>query len=273
MLGHVYSSMSSPRAPSSPRFHGSANRSSLIYCEMVKTGSGSLRMTLPDAIGNACVGDVEPYFADHKRFRHIKRCYAERGVQASTSAADRAAAFVLGSVREPCSWLVSAFGWVRTSDAHNVSAFRAWLNASSGAKSYYKTVHIQHGEITPNPHVDCWTDVDDTDHFPTSTRRCLERFEAQGGRVDWNHYKLRALLSDARSTECAMQNNGTLKHTKACGTKNSPGGQLVDHEACAKYYTRTLATQVESANTEFYRAFGWAGCCNSSGFESVLSGI
>ena len=78
------------------------NRSNLLYTEMPKTGSGSLRRILP-LVQPGCnmsgVGQFLP--SDHINLS----CYKTTGPDSWPAAtADRRTHFVIGSVREPCDW-------------------------------------------------------------------------------------------------------------------------------------------------------------------------
>ena len=71
------------------------SRNKLFYCELPKTGSGALRLTLPLALGK---GNVSYY--QHAVSK--SHCADHSNVSRQ---------FILASVREPCSWMVSAYGY------------------------------------------------------------------------------------------------------------------------------------------------------------------
>ena len=78
------------------------NRTNLLYTEMAKTGSGSLRMILPFVqpdCNMSGVGNFTPR-------SHVKKnCYTTTGPHRWPAASTyRRTHFVIGSVREPCDW-------------------------------------------------------------------------------------------------------------------------------------------------------------------------
>ena len=79
------------------------------------------------------------------------------------------AAFVVGSVRESCAWLVSAYVWKhgKLENASQIREFQKALRRDPSVMSSPLTRYKRsHGDVIPSPYVDCWTDVDETDHFP-----------------------------------------------------------------------------------------------------------
>ena len=78
------------------------NRTNLLYTEMAKTGSGSLRMILPFVQPDCNMSGVRHFTPRN----HVNRnCYKTTGPDSWPAAtADRRTHFVIGSVREPCDW-------------------------------------------------------------------------------------------------------------------------------------------------------------------------
>ena len=109
------------------------SRNKLFYCELPKTGSGALRLTLPLALGK---GNVSYY--QHAVSK--SHCADHSNVSRQ---------FILASVREPCSWMVSSYGYnvprmVFHDSRHSSNDFNA-LRASfqdSNGSQLSKTVAI-----------------------------------------------------------------------------------------------------------------------------------
>ena len=265
-------------------------RSSLMYCEMVKTGSGSLRSILPFVVSN-CTLPQDWHTGPQGRERRDVGCYATASPQHAASADDRRRHFVIGSVREPCDWYVSRFAWAyghkaASSDPQNASRLRRVANREanrpggvdvfgaaarelfrSGLVANLGRSHEQHRNVSKvlritalavftsqhgaAPNVDCWVQTGD---FARTLRRCLLLFEQQGGRVDWAGERLTLFLEDRP----LVSQNSTRT------SKNLPGTQLTHHAPCREYFDERAALEVERADAPLYAAFGWSGCCNAT---------
>ena len=89
----------------------------------------------------------------------------------------------------------------------------------------------------------------------SQVRRCLKRFEKQGGKVDWTFDALRELIDV--SLKLSRQHDIANRSSSARVSghhqlKNKPGAQLVDHAKCSDHYTPDLARRVEAANGELF---------------------
>ena len=255
------------------------NRTKLLYSEMAKTGSGTLRNILP-LVQPDCIPSAG-WSAGPKKHgpEQFGGCYKETGPDSTPSKADARTFYIIASVREPCDWYISYFAWNKDSIlALPSKAFARkfikrltgkshesenHVNVGQGATNYFiEKYHTggRKGAATLVPRVDCWVHVDD---FATTLRRCLGAFESQGGRVAWDAAPLRAVLNPVDPLEQTdnSSNCAEMKRRK-CGSKNTPGTQLLHHRPCADYFddnaTKALVEQVDAP---LYHAFGWAGCC------------
>ena len=250
--------------PSHARLAGLPNRTALMYCEEVKTGSGSLKYILSEALSAFSMRGVKEYATEAHQQQH----------------------FVIASVREPCDWYVSVFAWSVCGDnghawktdpdgrwtqeysscSQNVSHFRAWLSGRptgtrlySGRAMFADAAGAFYEEHGAAPNVDCWTDVAD---FANTLRRCLRMFEAQGGAVDWAAPKL------VEALEAAPVPMTRRLQVRAPGprnmSKNSPPSSQRARLPCHAYYDDATAGRVTVGNAVLYAAFGWQGCCQPS---------
>ena len=76
-------------------------RSSLMYSEMPKTASGSLRRVLPYVV-KGC--ELPAGWSNGPKTDLDCGCYATTGPNYAASEQDRLRHFVIGTVREPCDW-------------------------------------------------------------------------------------------------------------------------------------------------------------------------
>jgi len=225
-------------------------RPSLMYSEMAKTASGSLRRLLP----NVVKGCELP--ARWDVFPHNDLdcgCYATTGDKYAASKQDRLRHFVIGSVREPCDRYVSSWSYKpeefpEIPDPSNGSKLTmdTLKDVVPAKKSALRSFQKQFG---PNPHVDCWVVTDD---FSASLRRCLEMFETQGGQVNWDFGGLVVALDPI------------AKDTDTGKDKNHPGVQLEHHAPCAAYFDSQMSAYIEQVDAPLYARFGWSGCCGGA---------
>lgn len=239
-------------------------RPSLMYSEMEKTASGSLRRLLPNVV-KGCELPARWQGEDKPSPQGVGPkndldcgCYATTGPKYAASKQDRLRHFVIGSVREPCDWYVSSWSYQlekfpEIPDPSNGSKLTMdTLKAVVPAKvSALKAFHRSEG---PNPNVDCWVVTND---FSASLRRCLEMFEAQGGQVNWDFGGLVVALDPPPLDPIA-------KETDTGKNKNHPGVQLEHHAPCAAYFDSQTSAYIEQVDAPLYARFGWSGCCGGA---------
>ena len=95
--------------------------------------------------------------------------------------------------------------------------------------------------------VDCWVFVED---FESTLIKCLQKFEAQGGTVNWEAPILKPFLAHANTPHAAAV---------------KVGGNNDHHGNCEQYFDAKLARMVEKGpEATIYRKFGYSSCCSKN---------
>jgi hypothetical protein len=184
------------------------------------------------ATAGGLAGSAHPLQVHHNRtkllYNHIPKCGGKYAIQQlrkvlpddgtflvkvealSSNRSDRTTAFVVASIREPCSYYHSlySFGrqgqgafhkmWLRKYKGHplarlydganfNVSKFESWMAVVAGEYSRRVAASV------PDMAVDCWVR---TSHAEEDLQRCLAQYAAQGGRVE-HKYSVGELVHSA----------------------------------------------------------------------------
>ena len=210
----------------------------------------------------------------------------------STNSRDQRTGFVVGSIREPCSALVSlwAFGvaghgrlyanLVNRGLArhfypvdHNPSAtlhgatFREWL--AHPARGLFQQRFVS---SFPEPWaVDCWVRVESLE---SDLRRCLHSYEAQGGGpVDWSKagpglarlQTRRLRVVPAATRDALVQTTGPKRTpSEECDAKDTKEAchNPSTHDSCSDYFNASAALAVFAEQPAIVDAFGFARCCD-----------
>ena len=98
---------------------------------------------------------------------------------------------------------------------------------------------------------------------------CLQRYEQQGGYINWTKPEAVDLLTAAKAKEEEKQNSRSyMTENKAVReSKNNPLGdpRLSHHSSCSRYFSNNnkLYSKMESGPEAFlFQHFGYQGCCN-----------
>jgi len=221
------------------------NRSNLLYLHLPKTG-GSF---IVDHLGKA-----------------VQRTHLQVAPELSSAGVGRSSeAFVIGSVREPCRQYLSlwAYGsrgqgafhqaFIRTLGEHEAARcygvhtkrrIPSYVNSSADIKAFLQW--MSHREVLGlqtqrmarmfgwSPEVDCW--VLTGSGLIDDLKRCLSRFEAQGGIVDWRALEAQLIM-----------------------TLQTPRPQHVGE--CQEYFDTRLSNFIEMRDAPIFSYFGLKGCC------------
>ena len=137
----------------------------------------------------------------------------------------------------------------------DIARFQGWMSTKQvrgGLLNRYTRSYLskrrnpRHAEIKER--IDCWVFVED---FESTLVNCLQKFEAQGGKVNWEAPKLKQILAHLKTPKAvAIVRGGQVK-------KNN------NHGNCAKYFDAKTARMVEAGPEEYvYRKFGYSSCCS-----------
>ena len=201
----------------------------------------------------------------------------------STDSRDQQTGFVVGSIREPCSALVSL--WAFGVAGHG--RLRAQLAGCGMAGRFYPADHDPSAELHgatfrewlahparglfqqrfddsfPEPWaVDCWVRVE---RLESDLQRCLHGFEAQGGGpVDWSKAKpVLAQLQRRRGAQLVQTGRERTPSDK-CSTKDTKVAchNPSTHDSCGDYFNASAASAVFAEQSGIVKAFGFASCCD-----------
>ena len=201
----------------------------------------------------------------------------------STDSRDQQTGFVVGSIREPCSALVSL--WAFGVAGHG--RLRAQLAGRGMAGRFYPSDHDPSAELHgarfrewlahparglfqqrfddsfPEPWaVDCWVRVE---RLESDLQRCLHGFEAQGGGpVDWSKAKpVLAQLQRRRGAQLVQTGHERTPSDK-CSTKDTKVAchNPSTHDSCGDYFNASSASAVFAEQSGIVKAFGFASCCD-----------
>ncbi len=211
---------------------------------------------------------------------------------------DQKKGFVISSIREPCSHILSlwSFGSARqgslyrrmrkrdpdwTESAYgkdaplfdseeDIARFRdVWLKDwriyGLTARRFRDSYGYVNGNSPPDQ-VDCWIFVE---NFHQSLVSCLEQYESSGGYVNWDAPVLSKIVEQLR---VERNNRRTLQEYK----KNNALGfgetnpQHSHHAECSKYFDNATAHEMETGPEKFiYKMFHYDGCCKTSRSEPL----
>jgi hypothetical protein len=201
----------------------------------------------------------------------------------STNSRDQQTGFVVGSIREPCSALVSlwAFG------VAGYGRLRAQLVDRGVAGRFYPADHDPSAELHgatfrewlahparglfqqrfddsfPEPWaVDCWVRVESLE---SDLRRCLHGFEAQGGGpVDWSKAEPVLAQLQVREMQLPVQTGHDRTPSDKCNTKDTKEAchNPSTHDSCRDYFNASAASAVFAEQPGIVNAFGFASCCD-----------
>lgn len=201
----------------------------------------------------------------------------------STNSKDQQAGFVVGSIREPCSALVSL--WAFGVAGHG--RLRAQLVDRGLAGRFYPSDHDPSAELHgamfrewlahpargmfqqrfddsfPEPWaVDCWVRVESLE---SDLRRCLHGFEAQGGGpVDWSKAEPVLAQQQRRREAQLVQTGHDRTPSDKCNTKDTKEAchNPSTHDSCGDYFNASAASAVFAEQPGIVNAFGFASCCD-----------
>lgn len=206
----------------------------------------------------------------------------------STNSKDQRTGFVVGSIREPCSALVSLWAYGVAGHGRfrgqledrgltrrfypaddNPSAklhgamFREWL--AQPARGLFQQ---RFDSSFPEPWaVDCWVRVES---FESDLRRCLHRFEAQGGGpVDWSKANPELVRLHTRRTREVPRYDHDLHGTGRTPSEKCHAEDTKEachnpstHDSCGDYFNTSAAHAVFAEQPAIVNAFGFASCCD-----------
>ena len=178
--------------------------------------------------------------------------------------------FVIGLLREPCSYYISLFAFGSrhpTAGAFaremravygkqaakqtygqtppydgpdDVGRFRQWARRDEVRGAMFGRFLSEYGS---EPFVDCWAN---TANLSATLRSCVQEFVHQGGSVDWDAYA----IAEREAHDLRLGSSGEF------GINASP------HSACGAYYDGDLARAVTLGfDAPVYSQFGFSGCC------------
>ena len=188
------------------------------------------------------------------------RALTIRGEFTRVGADDWRRHFIIGLVREPCSYYVSlfAFGSSRPTAGAFARKLYTVYGKQAAAQAFGQTPPYDGpddvrgvmfgrflGEYGSEPFVDCWAN---TANLSATLRACVHEFSLQGGTVDWI-----AFAAAERAAHAAHP------HGRALATSGENGSP---HAACEAYYDNDLAHEVTHGfDAAIYSQFGFSGCC------------
>lgn len=196
--------------------------------------------------------------------RHLKAPgnFTERKERQSSGERERQRSFVIGSVREPCSHLVSLWGFGSLQKGGFFNRARLKLGIDTTQEIYGRSPPFgspsdverfrkfaQHpavkGYLTAT-FVHSYTNLTNVDCFvraeaspPRELRRCLEMYRLQNSNVSFSSEHLLEVLGNA------SRNAG-------------------NHSSCGHYFDADTARTVEDNERPLFEAFGWEGCCSTA---------
>ncbi|OEU06752.1 hypothetical protein FRACYDRAFT_253530 [Fragilariopsis cylindrus CCMP1102] len=171
----------------------------------------------------------------------INNTFIHIGEFSRTTAQDKERGYIIGTIREPCSQYVSLWSFgsfnngafrnyqVRDTELYgqsppyfntteDIQRFHKWMNHPSVIGEIGRRVTVSYGNDDDDNdndnnsivnNVDCWVVVE---NFQQTLFDCLNRYENQGGYVDWTSTTLSQLKEKVQVQEEEENNNNNNSH-------------------------------------------------------------
>lgn len=250
----------------------------------------------------------------------LNNTFINNGEFSRTTHQDKERGYIIGTIREPCSQYVSLWSFGSLSHGHfrnqilpdtklygtsppyfnttdDIQRFHKWMNHTLVIAEIGRRVNASYGNDDENENdnvsnvdldssndsivknVDCWVVVE---NFQQTLFECLNRYEDQGGYVDWTSETLSQLkdeVEEEQQEQKKIEVNSHRHHHHHLRsrsrelryytvTKDDPLGdpRSKHHASCGVFFAQNndLVQQVMAPKSEsfIYKQFGYDGCCN-----------